>query len=130
MVPACCSAMDGDSFARRTRNRYSSCASRRDHESGWLKSEARWKAGFGRAASSPDVGPRRWLIVSAVSVALFLLLGKALAGVYVDYRWFAALGAESVWWARVENLLILRGLSGLVATIFFFLNLYAVRHSV
>ncbi len=76
------------------------------------------------------MGPRRWLIVSAVSVALFLLLGKALAGVYVDYRWFAALGAESVWWARVENLLILRGLSGLVATIFFFLNLYAVRHSV
>lgn len=76
------------------------------------------------------MGPRRWLIASAVSVALFLLLGKALAGVYVDYRWFAALGAESVWWARVENLLILRGLSGLIATVFFFLNLYAVRHSV
>ena len=76
------------------------------------------------------MGPRRWLIVSAVSVALFLLFGKALAGVYVDYRWFAALGAESVWWERVENLMILRGLSGLVATVFFFLNLYAVRHSV
>jgi uncharacterized membrane protein (UPF0182 family) len=73
---------------------------------------------------------RRWLIVAAVSVALLLLVGKALAGVYVDYRWFAALGAESVWWARIENLLILRGCSGAVATIFFFLNLYAVRHSV
>ena len=56
---------------------------------------------------SPDVLARRWLIAAAVSVALLLLLGKALAGVYVDYRWFAALGAESIWWARVENLLIL-----------------------
>ena len=73
---------------------------------------------------------RRWLIAAAVSVALLLLIGKALAGVYVDYRWFAALGAESVWWTRVQNLLILRGLSGVVATIFFFANLYAVRHSV
>jgi len=73
---------------------------------------------------------RRWLIAAAVGVALLLLLGKALAGVYVDYRWFSALGAESVWWARVENLMILRGLSGTVATVFFFCNLYAVRHSV
>ena len=73
---------------------------------------------------------RRWLSAAAVGVALLLLLGKALAGVYVDYRWFSALGAESVWWARVENLTILRGLSGAVATVFFFCNLYAVRHSV
>jgi uncharacterized membrane protein (UPF0182 family) len=70
------------------------------------------------------------VIIAAAAVALVLLGGKALAGIYVDYRWFAALGAESVWWARVENLLILRGLSGVVATGFFFLNLYAVRHSV
>ena len=73
---------------------------------------------------------RRWLIAAAVGVALLLLLGKMLAGIYVDYRWFSALGAESVWWARVENLTILRGLSGTVATVFFFCNLYAVRHSV
>ncbi len=73
---------------------------------------------------------RRWLIAAAAGVALLLLLGKALAGVYVDYRWFSALGAEAVWWARVENLMILRGLSGAVATVFFFCNLYAVRHSV
>jgi uncharacterized membrane protein (UPF0182 family) len=73
---------------------------------------------------------RHWLIVAAVAVALFLLIGKAIAGIYVDYRWFAALGAESVWWARVENLMILRGASGFVATLFFFFNLYAVRHSV
>ena len=73
---------------------------------------------------------RRWLIASTIIVASLLLIGKALAGVYVDYRWYAALGAESVWWARIENLLILRGFSGAVATIFFFGNLYAVRHSV
>jgi uncharacterized membrane protein (UPF0182 family) len=73
---------------------------------------------------------RAWLIGTAVTVAAILLLGKALAGVYVDYRWFAALGADAVWWARLENLFVLRGLSGLVATAFFFANLYAVRHSV
>ncbi|HUQ79733.1 MAG TPA: UPF0182 family protein [Gemmatimonadaceae bacterium] len=73
---------------------------------------------------------RRWLVATAVSIAALLLIGKALAGVYVDYRWFSALGAETVWWSRVENLLILRGLSGFVATLFFFCNLYAVRHSV
>ena len=73
---------------------------------------------------------RRWLIAATVTVASLLLLGKALAGVYVDYRWYAALGAESVWWARIENLVMLRGLSCAVATIFFFCNLYAVRHSV
>ena len=90
----------------------------------------RWKAGFVPAVSRPDVLARRWLIAVAVGVALLLLIGKAVAGVYVDYRWFEALGAASVWWARVENLLILRGLSGAVATAFFFCNLYAVRHSV
>src|SRR5687768_11987924 len=90
----------------------------------------RWRTGSGRAASNPDVLARRWLIAAAVSVALLLLLGKALAGVYVDYRWFSALGADAVWWARVENLVILRGLSALVATLFFFCNFYAVRHSV
>ncbi|HEX6051475.1 MAG TPA: UPF0182 family protein [Gemmatimonadaceae bacterium] len=73
---------------------------------------------------------RTWLIGTAVVVAALLLLGKALAGVYVDYRWFDALGANEVWWARIENLLLLRGLSGLVATVFFFCNFYAVRHSV
>ena len=51
---------------------------------------------------------RRWLIAAAIGVALLLLLGKALAGVYVDYRWFAALGAEAVWWARVEKETCLR----------------------
>jgi uncharacterized membrane protein (UPF0182 family) len=76
------------------------------------------------------VRARRWLITAASAVALFLLIGKALAGVYVDYRWYAALGAEDVWWARIENLVILRGLSGAAATLFFFINLYAVRHSV
>ena len=73
---------------------------------------------------------RHWVIAAAVAVALFLLIGKAIAGIYVDYRWYAALGAEAVWWARVENLMILRGVSGVVATLFFFGNLYAVRHSV
>ena len=53
---------------------------------------------------------RGWLIGTAAGVALFLLLGKVLAGVYVDYRWFAALdqrmiqvGAER-WHAHVVGI--------------------------
>src|SRR5512147_1476158 len=122
--------MAGDSSGPRIRSRSSSFVSRRERLNASPRFRPRWRAGFDRAASHPDVLTRRWLIAAALGVALLLLLGKALAGVYVDYRWFAALGAESVWWARVENLLILRGLSGAVATIFFFCNLYAVRHSV
>lgn len=73
---------------------------------------------------------RRWLFGVVVGVALLLLLGRAVAGIYVDYRWYSALDAASLWWARLGNLVILRGASGAVASLFFFANLYAVRHSV
>src|SRR6478672_9471741 len=130
MARACCSVKAGDSSARRTRSPCWSLASRPEPRSSCLGFKRRWRPGFARKASRPDVLTRRWLIAAAAGVALLLLLGKALAGVYVDYRWFSALGAEAIWWARVENLMILRGLSGTVATVFFFCNLYAVRHSV
>jgi uncharacterized membrane protein (UPF0182 family) len=73
---------------------------------------------------------RRWLVVAITGTALVLLLGRVLAGVYVDYRWFEALDATTVWWARIENLALLRVGFGLLGTLFIFANLYAVRHSV
>src|SRR5687768_7155019 len=59
-----------------------------------------------------------------------LLAGRALAGLYVDYHWYAAMGATSLWRAQTENALITRGLSIFFGSAFVFLNLYAVRHSV
>ncbi len=72
----------------------------------------------------------RWLLYVLVCVALFLLVGRALAGVYVDYRWYAALGAEAVWRERTMLALALRLASTLVGSVFVFANVYAVRHSV
>ena len=73
---------------------------------------------------------RRWALLAVVAVALLLLIGRALAGVYVDYRWYSALGAVSLW--HTEALLsgMLAAASGGLAALFIFANLYAVRHSV
>src|SRR4051812_19591657 len=74
---------------------------------------------------------RRWLAVLA-AVAVILLGGRLVASMYVDYRWYAALGqgALSVWRARVTDLAALRlGLS-LAGAAFLFANLYGVSSSI
>src|SRR5688572_1399717 len=76
------------------------------------------------------MGPRRWIAIGVVAAALLLIAGREVAGVYVDYRWYAALGAVDVWRAQMANSLWLRTASGVIATLFVFANLYAVRHSV
>lgn len=73
---------------------------------------------------------RRWLLGATLVIATLLLVGRVVAGWYVDFLWFDALGAAEVWRARTVDLLILRGGAFVVGTIFVFLNLYAVRHSV
>lgn len=73
---------------------------------------------------------RRWLIALAVIVAVLLVLGQRLSAWYVDYQWYSALDAAEVWRAKAWNLLLLRGGTFLVGTLFVFANLYAVRHSV
>ncbi|MBK6488091.1 MAG: hypothetical protein IPF98_14805 [Gemmatimonadetes bacterium] len=65
---------------------------------------------------------RRWIIGGAIFVATFLLLGRVVAGWYVDYLWYDALGALAVWRARAGDLLILRGATFSVATLFVFCN--------
>lgn len=59
-----------------------------------------------------------------------LVIGRAIATIYVDYRWFQAMEAGSVWRTKVANVLLLSGTSGLVASLFVFANLLAVRRSV
>ena len=73
---------------------------------------------------------RRRIAIGVLTAAALLIAGRAITGVYVDYRWFEALGAGDVWRAQILNSLWLRTASAAVATLFVFANLYAVRHSV
>ena len=73
---------------------------------------------------------RRWLLLALAGAAILLLAGRAIASVYVDYRWFAAMDALPLWRARMMTTTVTRLLAATVATAFVFANLYAVRHSV
>ena len=73
---------------------------------------------------------RRWLLLALAGAAVLLLAGRAIASVYVDYRWYQAMDALPLWQARTLTTSATRLLAGLVATAFVFANLYAVRHSV
>lgn len=73
---------------------------------------------------------RRWLVAALAALALVLLAGRLVASLYVDYRWYQALGAGAVWRARTLHDLALRGLSGALGTAFILANLWAVRRSV
>lgn len=80
--------------------------------------------------SGVDVPGRRWLIVLVVGAAITLLVGRAVAQVYTDYLWYSSMGAAEVWRARYSSLILLRSICAIVATLFLFANLYAVRQSV
>jgi uncharacterized protein len=74
---------------------------------------------------------RRRVAGSALLVAAALLvLGRVAADVYVDYQWYAALGATEVWTTRIINLSLMRGVSVLAIALFVLANLYAVRRSI
>ena len=73
---------------------------------------------------------RRWLMIALAGVAVLLIVGRNLAGVYADYLWYDALGAGALWRARMGAVAILRVGSGTIAGLFAFANLYAVRQSV
>ena len=73
---------------------------------------------------------RRWVLLAVAGAAILLLAARAVAQIYVEYEWFDAVGATEVWRARAAYVVVMRLLSGLVAGLFVFANLYAVRHSV
>ncbi len=62
--------------------------------------------------------------------ALVLLLGHWSASLYTEHRWYASLDAHDVWRAKVATIATLTVVSFAVATLFAFVNLYAVRQSV
>jgi hypothetical protein len=73
---------------------------------------------------------RRWLVRFVIVAAAALLLGRAAAGIYTDYLWYAALGAGDVWRAKFASLATMRIMCSIAATLLVFANLYAVRQSV
>ncbi len=74
---------------------------------------------------------RRRLVVGVVlASAATLLAGQAVSGWFISYQWFQSLGADSLWWARTNNLLLLRGGAFAAGATFTFLNLLVVQHSV
>ena len=73
---------------------------------------------------------RRRIALGVLTAAALLVAGRAVPGVYVDYRWYEALDAGAVWRAQSTTSLWLRSASAVAATLFVFANLYAVRHSV
>jgi len=76
------------------------------------------------------VTKRRVVIGALVAAALVLSLGRWASEQYTDSLWYAALGADAVWRARVLDGMALRIGSFLAASAFAFVNLYAVRQSV
>ncbi|MBC7789666.1 MAG: UPF0182 family protein [Anaerolineae bacterium] len=73
---------------------------------------------------------RRWAIIAVAVTAAILLTGRALATVYADYLWFAALDAQSLWRTRALVGTLGRFVYWLLLSAFVFANVYAVRRSV
>ena len=73
---------------------------------------------------------RRRLLLLAAAAALLLLVGRGIAAIVLDYRWYAALGAASVWRARAMIIVLSGVVTAGAGSLFAFLNFYAVRRSV
>jgi uncharacterized protein len=73
---------------------------------------------------------RRWLMLALAAAAVLLLAGRAVASAYVDFLWYESVGAGALWRTRAEAMVMLELGSALVAAVFAFCNLYAVRQSV
>lgn len=67
------------------------------------------------------------VFLAIAAVALLLLGGRAFTALFVNKAWFAALGAEPVFWEQVLDTVLLRGGLFVAGTLFAFLNLLAVR---
>jgi uncharacterized protein len=73
---------------------------------------------------------RRTLFLALGLLALALLVGRVLADLRVDQLWYGSLGAGAVWREKIIDLAVLRGAGFVGASVFAFLNLYAVRRSI
>ncbi|HEY2026855.1 MAG TPA: hypothetical protein VGG78_07580, partial [Gemmatimonadaceae bacterium] len=72
---------------------------------------------------------RRVVFGVLAGVAAFLLIGRWACALYVDYLWYASLGAADVWRMRIGASLVVGAATFAAASLFAFVNRYAVRHS-
>lgn len=71
-----------------------------------------------------------WIVTSIVAIALLLLGGRIFTALFVNKLWFAALGAEPVFWEQIQDTALLRGGLFVAGSLFAFLNLHAVRRTI
>lgn len=67
---------------------------------------------------------------AVAATALLLLVGRGIAAAALDYQWYAAMGAVTLWRVRAFFTLLSAGVTAVLGTAFVFANLYAVRGSV
>jgi hypothetical protein len=73
---------------------------------------------------------RRGLLWLLAGLALALLVGRWVAGLYADWAFHHALGADALWRARLLDLSLLRAGAFTVAFAFAFAHFFAVRQSI
>jgi len=73
---------------------------------------------------------RRWVVTALICAAILLIAGRLIADAYVDYAWYAALGATSVWSARLVTISISRTVAWVIASVFALAHFLTVRQSV
>jgi uncharacterized membrane protein (UPF0182 family) len=73
---------------------------------------------------------RRWLFVALAVVAALLVAGRALAGVYAEWTWYAAMGALPLFKSRLAHEAAFRSGALIAGFLLAFGNLYAVRASI
>jgi uncharacterized protein len=76
------------------------------------------------------MGKRRWILATVAGLAVLLLAGRVIAGVYAEWSWYAAMGALPIYQSKLFNEGALRGAAGILGFAFAFANLYTVRRSI
>lgn len=73
---------------------------------------------------------RRWVFVSIAGLALLMLAGRLIAGIYSEWSWYAAMGAAALYRSKLAHETALLGGTTLAGFVLAFANLYAVRSSI
>lgn len=73
---------------------------------------------------------RRWIFVTLAGVALLLIVGRWLSGVYAEWTWYVSMDALPLYKSRLMHQAALRGGAALAGFLLAFANLYAVRSSI
>jgi hypothetical protein len=73
---------------------------------------------------------RRWIVILLAAVALTLVVGRWSSMVYAEWQWYDALGALPLYRSALAHQFAWRAGAVVVAFVFAFLNLYALRKSI